>query len=59
MCREMAPRGETEKRRGGTREGARAGAQRVADGAGVRRRTAPARRHSQNREGGDGVRAKL
>jgi len=32
MCREMAPRGETEKRRGGTREGARAGARRVADG---------------------------
>jgi len=35
MCREMAPRGETEKRRGGTREGARAGARRVADGAGT------------------------
>ena len=32
-----------------TRNGARAGARRVADGAGVRRRTAPARRHGQNR----------
>jgi len=32
MCKEMAPRGETEKRRGGTREGARAGARRVAVG---------------------------